>query len=75
MLHMNDLDDSENRENCEFTPCQGCIYPFDLKVSHSYDSPIVHLLNRFHSNPVQIILKRMLLMFEIAAVKILLRIY
>ena len=62
---MNDLDDSENRENCEFTPCQGCIYPFDLKVSHSYDSPIVHLLNRFHSNPVQIILKRILLMFEL----------
>ena len=62
---MNDLDDSENRENCEFTPCQGYIYPFDLKVSHSYDSPIVHLLNRFHSNPVQIILKRILLMFEL----------
>ena len=32
VLHMNDLDDSEHCKNCEFTPCQGCIYPFDLKV-------------------------------------------
>lgn len=71
----NDLDDSGHCKNCEFTPCQGCIYPFDLKVSHSYYSPIVHLLIRFHSKPVQIILKRMLLMVEIAAVRILSRMF